>query len=492
MCTLVPMRSVPHRIVCVLGLDDGSFPRRTAPDGDDIIERAPRVGDRDPRSEDRQLLLDALLAATDHLVVTYCGRDERTNAVRPPAVPLGELLDVIDSTVRPVGDGPAVATRARDQVLVAHPLQPFDVRNFETATLIPGRRWSFDTVGLGGARAAIAPRSAPAAFLDGPLPPGDGRLVELDDLVAFVQHPVKAFLRQRLGTSIGDVEEEPADGLPLELNALEQWDVGRRLLEQRLAGLDLDACLDAERARGLLPPGLLGEPNLDRAVPLVEAMVAAATAAVPGGAEATSVDVNADLGDGWSVVGTVPGVIDDVLRTVTYSRVGAKQRLAAWVRLLALSASHPERPFTAVTIGRGKRGEYGTARIPPLAPAAGPRADAARAHLRDVIELYGRGMCEPLPLYCKTSAAYAGARPGGRDVKARKEWESQRAYDHEDREPEHRLVLGGVLPFDDLILAPPGPDEDGDGWCAEETTRFGRYARRLWDGLLAVEELSNL
>ncbi len=83
-CTLVPMRSVPHRVVCLLGLDDGVFPRRTAPDGDDIIERAPCVGDRDPRSEDRQLLLDALLAATDHLVITYT-RPRRADERRAPA-----------------------------------------------------------------------------------------------------------------------------------------------------------------------------------------------------------------------------------------------------------------------------------------------------------------------------------------------------------------------------------------------------------------------
>src|SRR5690349_20904777 len=95
MCTLVPMRSVPHRVVCVLGLDDGVFPRKTAPDGDDLLQRDPCVGDRDVRSEDRQLLLDALLAATDRLIITYAARDERTNAARPPAVPLGELLDVI-------------------------------------------------------------------------------------------------------------------------------------------------------------------------------------------------------------------------------------------------------------------------------------------------------------------------------------------------------------------------------------------------------------
>ena len=83
-CTLVPMRSVPHRVVCLLGLDDGVFPRKSPRDGDDLMLDDPHVGDRDPRTEDRQLLLDALLAATDRLIVTYTGNDERTNLAKPP------------------------------------------------------------------------------------------------------------------------------------------------------------------------------------------------------------------------------------------------------------------------------------------------------------------------------------------------------------------------------------------------------------------------
>ena len=118
-CTLVPMRSVPHRVVCLLGLDDGAFPRKAPRDGDDLLLDDPHVGDRDSRTEDRQLLLDALMAATDRLIITYTGNDERTNVPRPAAVPVGELLDVV----------------GRD-VLVQHPLQPFDPRNFTRA------RWS--------------------------------------------------------------------------------------------------------------------------------------------------------------------------------------------------------------------------------------------------------------------------------------------------------------------------------------------------------------
>ena len=93
---MVPMRSVPHRVVCLLGLDDGVFPRNPRPDGDDVLARNPAIGERDARGEDRQLMLDAILAATEHLVITYTGADERTGAIRPPAVPLGELLDALD------------------------------------------------------------------------------------------------------------------------------------------------------------------------------------------------------------------------------------------------------------------------------------------------------------------------------------------------------------------------------------------------------------
>ena len=100
MCTLVPMRSVPHRVVCLIGLDDGAFPRQPAVDGDNILLRDPMTGERDERSEDRQLLLDAVLAARERLVITYSGADERTNAPRPPAVPVGELLDTLEAAYR--------------------------------------------------------------------------------------------------------------------------------------------------------------------------------------------------------------------------------------------------------------------------------------------------------------------------------------------------------------------------------------------------------
>jgi exodeoxyribonuclease V gamma subunit len=296
---------------------------------------------------------------------------------------------------------------------------------------------------------------------------------------------VRAFLRQRLAISISDLADEPDDALPVELDSLEQWDVADRVLDLRLAGFEPEACVDAEVARGSLPPGTLGEVWIEDVLAAVEDIVIAAGDAVDTDEPATSVDVNVDLGSGRSLVGTVANVVADVVRTATVSKVAAKHRLGAWVRLLALTATHPDRPFTAVTIGRGRRGGAGVSRLGPLT------ADIALEQLRLVADLHARGLREPLPLYCKTSAAYAGTPKARRVLKARDEWETDR-WDKEDREREHLLVLGGQVAFDDLLVAVPNTDEDGAGWSADETTRFGRYACRLWEGLLAHEELENL
>jgi exodeoxyribonuclease V gamma subunit len=481
-CTLVPMRSVPHRVVCILGLDDGEFPRRTRRDGDDLLLAEPHVGDRDPRTEDRQMLLDALMAVTERLIITYTGNDERTNLRRPPAVPVGELLDVVERTVR------SEPAPVREQVVIHHPLQPFDPRNFAPGKLVPDRSWSFDPQALAGALALRHQRSPDRPFLSAPLPPRSAAVVELDTLVRFVEHPVRGLLRDRLGINVSEFYDEVEDSLPVELDALAKWGVGQRLLDGVLAGADLTDCMKAELARGTLPPGHLARPVLDEIGAVVAQLAGEAKAL--GGEEPGSLDVNLALPDGRTLAGTVTGVCGDTIRAISYSRVRPRDRLRAWVKLLALTAARPECPFESVVIGRARSGAYHAdvtvARIPPLGDDAPARRAAALEHLTALVDLYDRGMREPLPLACDASAAYAQAAAGGEDgaAAAEKAWTSTFEYPKEDRQPEHLLVYGGELPLAELLAQTPRGDEN---WDEDEPTRFGRYARRLWDGLLSRE-----
>jgi len=479
MCTLVPMRAVPHRVVCLLGLDDGAFPRVARADGDDLLQRDPLVGDRDPRTEDRQLLLDAVLAAEQALVVTYTGRDERTNEPRSPSVPLAELLDVLDRTARTADGHPAGAA-----CVTTHPLQPFDPRSF--AAEAP---WSFDPVQLAGAEALVAERRPPAPFLSPALPPSaDDGAVGLDELVRFVQDPLRELLRQRLGLSTWDDDDRLPDAIPIELDGLQRWSVGQGILRRLLAGTDLDTAVRAAIAAGTLPPGELRQQPLRDVANGAAAIHALAEAnGVAGPATSLEVDVDADVdGAAVRVLGTVPGVHGDVVADVSFSSLSPKCRLGLWVRLLAASAARPDREWCTVGIGKARTGAKLVRHAALDGPPEARRAEAARL-LGRLVDLRRRGLCEPLPLPCKTAEAWATAVHRGRDPReaAARCWTGDR-FSSEAEDASVIRVLGEGWSLDDLLAARPAPDEHGPGW-SDEPSRFGRLAHRLWDPILARE-----
>ncbi|UYP19998.1 exodeoxyribonuclease V subunit gamma [Rhodococcus sp. Z13] len=464
-CSMVPMRSVPHRVVVLLGLDDDVFPRTAHTDGDDVLAQNPCIGERDSRSEDRQLLLDALLAAQERVLLFHTGADAVTGAARPPAIPLTEIRDVVATmTGLPADD---------ERIVRRHPLQPFDPRNFRADD-----PFGFDTAALAGARAAhSSPSGRPGriAELVAALPAVERTDVDLDELVAFLTHPSQGFLRQRLGIRIPDAEEGITDALDIELDGLAQWKLGDRMLEKRLAGMSQAAFRSAEWRRGTLPPATLGGKVLDAVTDNVERLVAACSGVHTG--PSRTVDVRVDLGDGRRVTGTVGGVHGCVLARSTYSRLAPKHRLEAWIRLLAVVASGHRGEWRAVTTGRSGSRSWRSTLHPP--------ADAAGI-LAVLVDLRDRGLCAPLPMTTKASAVYADRRYRGDSVDmalaaARKEFGGNFG-DGTDR---HVTYLhGSGVTLDRLAADPPRPDEAA--WF-DEPSRFGVLARRLWEPLLASE-----
>ncbi len=472
-CTLVPMRSVPHRVVCLLGMDDGAFPRQAIADGDDVLARDPRTGERDARSEDRQLFLDAICAAQEHLVITYTGADPRSGAEIPPCVPLGELLDAVDATVLAPDGG-----RARERIVTHHPLQPFDARNFAAAALGTAGPFSFDPSGLAGARAALHTRAPVPQLVAAPLSaPDRADTVAVAELITFLQHPARGFLRQRLGISTNSDDDEPSDALPVELDGLQGWAIGDRVLNRCLSGTSPHTAAHLEYLRGELPPGPLGQEQLSRIGRRVDALLHACEQERQ--VAPRSVDVAVPLGDGRTLAGTVAGVRGATLLAVSYSTLAAKHRVAAWVRYLALVAASTDAGFRAVTVGRHREDASRS-----VFTGVGP--DLAVHCLDLLVRIRDAGLREPLPLALETSAAYAKRRRAvaipDALAGACTRWEADKFAPERD-EPEHVLVYGANAPFTALTAAAAAPDEQ----YPDEPTRFGSLARLVWEPLLVVE-----
>ncbi len=459
-CTMVPMRSVPHRVVCLVGLDDGVFPRTSIADGDDVLARHPLTGERDIRSEDRQLLLDAICSATDTLVITYTGTDEHSGEHRPPAVPVQELLDALDRTTgEPV----------RGRIVADHPLQPFDIRTVARDGLVPDRPFTYDPAALRGARAVLGERRPKPRLIDGPLdesPCGD---VELAELLRFFANPVKGFFRALDYTLPWDADEL-SDAIPVAIDGLGKWAVGERMLDDLKVGRDPDFVIGAEWRRGTLPPGHLGWRQAREI--RGEAIELATAARTLQRGETGALDIDVDLGAGRRLTGTVAPLWQDRTVTVTYSKLGAKHRLQAWVSLVALAAGAPEREWEAYCISRGPRNTMqAMAYQPPEQPLS---------VLRELVAIYDAGRREPLPLPLKTSLEWARARQFDDPVPERGadsewRWEKDGA--------EYVEVWGAAAPLA-VLLDAPRPDEVA---VPGENTRLGAYASRLWRPLLDAE-----
>ncbi|MBU6270981.1 MAG: exodeoxyribonuclease V subunit gamma [Betaproteobacteria bacterium] len=220
-CTLLPLRAIPFRVVCLLGMNDGDYPRRGSRMDFDLmgLPGQARPGDRSRRDDDRQLMLDALLSAREVLYISWAGRSQRDNQPQPPSVLVAQLRDYLGA-----GWGPAVV----DERTTEHPLQPFSRRYFEPAEgaasgalFTHAREWRAAHAGDG-----VGDR-AEAAAVPLPPPPAGGAqsdlVLTLDALTAFLRNPVQAFFRHRLRVSFGDRDEADADDETFIGQGLEQW-----------------------------------------------------------------------------------------------------------------------------------------------------------------------------------------------------------------------------------------------------------------------------
>jgi exodeoxyribonuclease V gamma subunit len=468
-CALVPMRSIPFRVVCLLGMNDADFPRVRRPPGFDLVAQRPRPGDRSSRDDDRYLFLEALLSSRERLIITFVGQSVRDNGEIPPSVVVSELLDVIeDSFVLPAaGAQPPAAPTVRAHLVTRHPLQPFSPRYFGADP--DPRLFSYARSHCEGARALRGHRSTVPPFVSVPLPldPATAREVSIDALARFFENPARGFLHQRLSLYLGSDMESVDDREPLELDNLERWKVGTSLLERQLDGEGSAEALPSLRASGVLPPGALGTCVVDGVEPEVRA-IALVTQRLHGGTELEPLVVDERL-DGTRVTGVLRDLWPAGQVRYQFSKLGGRHEIGLWIRHLVLNwlraGAYPRVSYLA---GRPAVKDGPTAvRFRPV--------DDAGAILRELLGLYWLGQTMPLLLFERASRVYTAQlreRPRAAVAALKK---AQAAFDGGfrsigDRDNEYvRQVFGTANPLD--------PGFTFDGGAAGATAGGSGFAR---------------
>jgi exodeoxyribonuclease V gamma subunit len=391
-CSMVPLCTLPFRVVCLVGLGDGELPRREVSTDFDLIAHGPegrRTGDRSRRSEDRYLFLEAIVSARERLIITYTGQSIRDNAVLPPSVLVSELCDQLA-----LASAAAPGEDALAGVIVRHPLQAFSARYFDGRD---ARLFSYAEHYLAGA--AATPEESAPAFFAGPLaPPPPSDALGASDLVRFFQNPTAYLLNRRLELFLRERDLDVPDREPQELSPLDKFAAGNELL-----GLILDD-VPVERAKGLilatgaLPLGSPGELDfLD--IHASASSIARQVRAARRGAHEPARSIEQRLPGGRLLLGTLPEAHAGGLVEYQFARVRAKHLLGFWIRHLLSCWLRPGAARSSL-IGRPLDGS-GVQRH-ELRPVAEP----ARV-LEQLVARYDEGQRQPLHLFPSSSRLFA-------------------------------------------------------------------------------------
>jgi exodeoxyribonuclease V gamma subunit len=388
-CAMLPMRSIPFRVIWLMGMNSDSYPRHSPPLAFDLMAGHPRRGDRSRRNDDRYLFLEAILSARDILAISYVGQGVQDNSILPPSVVVSELLDYLEQGFEVPGGG------VSEQVVTHHRLQGFSPEYFKgDRKLFSYSHEYFET-----ARRLVAGPRAPVSFISGRLskPPAEWRTVDLGDLVRFFGNPARFLLTRRLGIDLDDGDQILSESEPFALSGLERYLLGEKLVARKLAGHDLTAYLPLARASGRLPHGMAGECVYEGLRLEVERFVAKTRPYLADGlAQPFPVDIT--VGD-FRLRGRVDALYGERLVHHRYASARPQDHLRLWILHLALGAAGF--PRTSMLMSIRPEGEAVW-----LGWEYGPVKESGEI-LAAILARYWEGLQRPLPFFPRSSWVYA-------------------------------------------------------------------------------------
>lgn len=451
-CTLMPMRAIPFKLVCLLGMNDGDYPRAQPPLDFDLMGSDYRPGDRSRREDDRYLLLEALLSARDQLYISWVGRSIRDNSERPASVLIGQLRDHLASGWRL----PGTDENLLESLTQEHPLQPFSARYFHEGDKLFS--YANEWQALHQANAT----NDTTELLDDYLQEEPLSLGQLQD---FLRNPVRHFFSQRLKVFFEATEVPLPDEEPFVLDALQRYNLSDSLLEAAMGQLDrVDHALEVQARRlqnsGLLPLAGFGDyiqrelieplPDLlQRYHQILALWPTPLSSALP-----VSLELQGLRLEGW-LSGLHQRADGGLLSLTTIPNSIGSVKSRKWHRLTRPWVNHLVACASGMAMTTALVASDDTLLLEPMDKAA------ALSALGDLLMAWQSGMRQPLPIAVKTAFAWlAHTDPVKADAAARKAYEGDGRTSEGERR-ESPALMRQFVDYDALIADETFPD-----WCS--------------------------
>jgi exodeoxyribonuclease V gamma subunit len=387
-CAMLPMRSIPFKVICLLGMNDANFPRTTISTAFNLIALNPAKGDRSRRKDDRYLFLESLISARKKVYISFTGQSIQDNTAISPSVVVSELLDYIKEGYKV--DGKNIL----DYILIKHPLQAFSPKYFSKNENI----FSYSEINFRTAMSAVSERKESAQFINGKLSESytwpENKAIELDELISFFHNPVKYLLKTRLGIYLKGIEEITDDNEPFDIKGFERYKIEDFICGEIINGRDISALYNTFRARGMIPHGNIGKVAFNHLLPgLMHFTERVKSIAGEHLIEPVKVDLNIS---GYRLTGYLDRLYPSGMIQYRYADTKAKDRIKSWVKHLVLNSL--------------KLGDYSSKSILICKDASWETEPIESSDiLKELIILFIKGNNELLNFFPETSFEYANS-----------------------------------------------------------------------------------
>lgn len=372
-CSMLPMRSIPFRVVCLIGLCDGVFPKNDRHDTFDLMGSDPRPGDRSPRADDRYQFLEALLAARSHLYLSYIGQSIRTNEVIPPSVVVTEFLELLEDRY------------GAKNIVTSHPLHPFSRKYFTGEH--DSRLFSYNGYFCKTAEILQLGPEPTEHWWQGKRTIDEQRL-PLSELLKFYNHPQKYFIKDCLSIRLDSFDDLPEERELFELSGLEKYHVEKLLVEAVMKG-ESDALLHRLQAEGSWALGQPGALSFEEKLIEIETFVQTIEDQQMG-EKCPDLQLDIILA-GTRLFGPLGNLYNNGALLFRYGKMRGRDLLSAWIHHRLLCLVNLPRTTRLVTLD-GVVGFSGTAGMPDL---------------ETLIKHYFRGCQSPSSLFVEPALIYA-------------------------------------------------------------------------------------
>lgn len=427
--SMVPVRSIPAKVIALIGLNESEFPRKENNIDFDLMAREPEVTDRNRKNEDRNLFLESILAAGRFHYCSYIGRSRKDDEPIPPSPIVSEWLNQLSAAT---GIKP-------DNLIIQEPIHGFSTGNFR-------QKLSFANTEYSVAKLLASGSSDYAGFfMNEAIKDEDETVISLDNLLGYYKNPVGAFFKHRFQPEVNTPDELRDE---FALNNLEKHILFEKIFGWKLDGVSEEEILNLLYNTGSVPAGWQGKALL------YEMMKNAGTAIeflhsknmIP---EVHSIHVSIPL-DSNDLKGSFTSFQKKGFLDLTPSSYGGSKVIKSWICHLAVTAQANQTQSESYLLCNLKKGKPVFVTFKPV--------QNARKIISALIDMYLSGIASPLKIFPETSYAYLkGLKDGKGKVKAKAAFKfegSDFSPFSENRDFYLSLLMGVEPPFSLEYLNP--------------------------------------